>query len=73
MFHSNLSAMEQEDIFYRKAEYIETASGNKVSRQSVLCGSQNIILNGMFTSALILGCPTLVYTEITRHSFIIPT
>jgi len=22
------------------------ASGNKVSRQSVLCGSQNIVLNG---------------------------
>lgn len=31
---------------YNKQEYIETASGNKVSRQSVLCGSQNIVLNG---------------------------
>jgi len=38
--------MELEDIFYNKQEYIETASGNKVSRQSVLCGSQNIVLNG---------------------------
>jgi len=38
--------MESEDIFYNKQEYIETASGNKVSRQSVLCGSQNIVLNG---------------------------
>lgn len=38
--------MEQKDTYYNKAEYIETASGNKVSRQSVLCGSQNIVLNG---------------------------
>lgn len=38
--------MEQAPIFYSKPEYIETASGNKVSRQSVLCGSQNIVLNG---------------------------
>ncbi|XP_054718709.1 dynactin subunit 5-like [Uloborus diversus] len=38
--------MELEDVFYNKQEYIETASGNKVSRQSVLCGSQNIVLNG---------------------------
>ncbi|XP_065185166.1 dynactin subunit 5-like [Sycon ciliatum] len=38
--------MEQEDVFFSKSEYIETASGNKVSRKSVLCGSQNIVLNG---------------------------
>ncbi|KAK7939861.1 hypothetical protein WMY93_003187 [Mugilogobius chulae] len=38
--------MELSEILYNKAEYIETASGNKVSRQSVLCGSQNIVLNG---------------------------
>ena len=38
--------MEFQDMFYSKDEYIETASGNKVSRQSVLCGSQNIVLNG---------------------------
>ena len=38
--------MELQDVFYSKEEYIETASGNKVSRQSVLCGSQNIVLNG---------------------------
>lgn len=31
---------------YNKDEYVETASGNKVSRQTILCGSQNIILHG---------------------------
>lgn len=61
--------MELEDMFYNKADYVETveyamilfapsnvlfinekyilqASGNKVCRQTVLCGSQNIILVG---------------------------
>ncbi|CAG5073260.1 Similar to DCTN5: Dynactin subunit 5 (Pongo abelii) [Cotesia congregata] len=38
--------MEPQDIYYDRAEYIETASGNKVSRQTVLCGSQNIVLHG---------------------------
>ncbi|XP_044002219.1 dynactin subunit 5 [Aphidius gifuensis] len=38
--------MEPQDIYYNKAEYVETASGNKVSRQTVLCGSQNIVLHG---------------------------
>lgn len=33
-------------MHYNKAEYVETASGNKVSRQTVLCGSQNIVLHG---------------------------
>lgn len=39
-------AMEQLDQAYESAEYIETASGNKVSRTCLLCGSKNIILNG---------------------------
>ncbi|CAH1408325.1 unnamed protein product [Nezara viridula] len=38
--------MELVDKYYDKAEYVETTSGNKVSRQTVLCGSQNIVLNG---------------------------
>ncbi|XP_037959733.1 dynactin subunit 5 [Teleopsis dalmanni] len=38
--------MEIADSYYSKDEYVETASGNKVSRQTVLCGSQNIVLNG---------------------------
>ncbi|KAM0733243.1 Dynactin subunit 5 [Formica fusca] len=38
--------MEPQDIYYNKAEYVETASGNKVSRLTVLCGSQNIVLHG---------------------------
>uniref|UniRef100_A0A2K5RT19 Dynactin subunit 5 n=1 Tax=Cebus imitator TaxID=2715852 RepID=A0A2K5RT19_CEBIM len=38
--------MELGELLYNKSEYIKTASGNKVSRQSVLCGSQDIVLNG---------------------------
>jgi len=38
--------MELKDMFYLQDEYIETASGNKVCRKSVLCGSQNIMLLG---------------------------
>lgn len=39
-------SMELQEEYYVKGNYIETASGNKVSRQSVLCGSQNIVLSG---------------------------
>ncbi|XP_063703491.1 dynactin subunit 5-like [Culicoides brevitarsis] len=38
--------MEVPNNFYNKDEYVETATGNKVSRQTVLCGSQNIVLHG---------------------------
>ncbi|KAJ1983493.1 hypothetical protein H4R33_004726, partial [Dimargaris cristalligena] len=38
--------MEQPLTQYSRAEYIETETGNKVSRKSVICGSQNIILSG---------------------------
>ncbi|CAG0917310.1 unnamed protein product [Notodromas monacha] len=38
--------MELPDIYYYKPIYVETASGNKVCKQSVLSGAQNIILNG---------------------------
>nr|VZI48949.1 unnamed protein product [Spirometra erinaceieuropaei] len=38
--------MELIDTYYDPAEYVVTASGNKVSRKSILCGSQNIVLNG---------------------------
>jgi len=38
--------MELKDIFYNKQDFVETASGNKVSRSTVLCGSQNIVING---------------------------
>eukprot|EP00929_Paragymnodinium_shiwhaense_P079719 TRINITY_DN41554_c0_g1_i1.p1 TRINITY_DN41554_c0_g1~~TRINITY_DN41554_c0_g1_i1.p1 ORF type:complete len:241 (+),score=32.45 TRINITY_DN41554_c0_g1_i1:112-834(+) len=42
------TALDNDEVpaFYNKAEYIQTQSGNKVSRQSVLCGSQNIALAG---------------------------
>jgi len=38
--------VEEDNIPYEKAEYIETTTGNKVSRKSVLCGSQHIVFNG---------------------------
>ncbi|KAJ1978163.1 hypothetical protein H4R35_002010 [Dimargaris xerosporica] len=38
--------MELPTIPYDSSEYIETDTGNKVSRKSVICGSQNIILAG---------------------------
>ena len=38
--------MELPEIFYKKADYIETTSGNKVCRRSIMCGSQNIVLQG---------------------------
>jgi dynactin-5 len=31
---------------YTKEEYFETANGNRVSKKSVLCGSQHIRLSG---------------------------
>lgn len=50
--------------FFSLAEFLLQASGNKVSRQSVLCGSQNIVINGKvryswvveFTSLLQYTC-----------------
>ncbi|KAI9105714.1 dynactin, subunit p25 [Phlyctochytrium arcticum] len=34
------------DNVYDRSEYIETDTGNRVSRKSVICGSQNIVLGG---------------------------
>jgi len=63
--------MELTDTKYSKAEYIETASGNKVSRQSVLCGSQNIVLNGktiIMSECIVRG--DLANVRIGRHCVI---
>ena len=63
--------MELPDIPFNKAEYIETASGNRVSRASVLCGSQNIILNGkniVQSEAIIRG--DLANVRVGRHCVI---
>ena len=38
--------MEVPEMGYQQADYIETASGNKVCRKSVLCGPQNIMILG---------------------------
>ncbi|XP_047143638.1 dynactin subunit 5 isoform X2 [Hydra vulgaris] len=63
--------MEFPPVMYSKAEYIETASGNKVSRQSVLCGSQNIVLNGktiIMSECIVRG--DLANVRIGRHCVI---
>lgn len=71
--------MELQDIHYNKSEYVETASGNKVSKQTVLCGSQNIILNGKViiqSDAIIRGDLANVrigrYCIISKNSVIRP-
>ncbi|KAJ2745496.1 hypothetical protein GGI20_002100, partial [Coemansia sp. BCRC 34301] len=38
--------MEIPHVTYRKSDYIETDTGNKVSRRSQISGSQNIVLGG---------------------------
>ncbi|XP_040568725.1 dynactin subunit 5 isoform X2 [Lepeophtheirus salmonis] len=63
--------MELPDILYKKDAYIETASGNRVSRKSVLCGSQNIILNGktiVQSDAIVRG--DLAHVRVGRHCII---
>ncbi|CAI9599703.1 unnamed protein product [Staurois parvus] len=63
--------MELSELLYNKSEYIETASGNKVSRQSVLCGSQNIVLNGktiVMNDCIIRG--DLANVRVGRHCVI---
>ncbi|XP_005096530.1 dynactin subunit 5 [Aplysia californica] len=63
--------MELQDDFYNVPQYIETASGNKVSRQSVLCGSQNIVINGK--TIVMSGCVIrgdLANVRIGRHCII---
>ncbi|XP_051044054.1 dynactin subunit 5-like [Phodopus roborovskii] len=60
--------MELGKLLYNKFEYIETASGNKVSRQDVLCGSQNIVLNGktiVMNDCIIRG--DLANVRVRRH------
>lgn len=63
--------MELQDIEYKQSEYIETASGNKVCRRSVLCGSQNIMLMGktiIQSNCIIRG--DLANVKIGRHCLV---
>ena len=66
-----IKEMELPDVYYSKSEYIETASGNKVSRNSILCGSQNIVLNGktiIMAECIVRG--DLANVRIGRHCVI---
>nr|CAD7257587.1 unnamed protein product [Timema shepardi]CAD7576438.1 unnamed protein product [Timema californicum] len=63
--------MDLQDIYFDKSEYVETASGNKVSKQTVLCGSQNIVLGGKVivqSDAIIRG--DLANVRVGRHCII---
>lgn len=46
--------MDPSPIYHQTNKYIETASGNKVSKLSTLAGSQNIVLNGK--TVVMEGC-----------------
>lgn len=58
-------------------EFLLQASGNKVSRQSVLCGSQNIVINGKVRYSYVIDSTsrnTAVHAESQRllipHNYI---
>lgn len=58
-------------------EFLLQASGNKVSRQSVLCGSQNIVINGKVRYSCVIDSTsrnTAVHAESQRllipHNYI---
>jgi hypothetical protein len=46
LFEINIFRMELATRYYDPQQYIETANANKVSRVALLCGSQNIKLQG---------------------------
>jgi len=59
------------EIIYKKSEFIETSSGNKVNKNSVMCGSQNIILQGrtiVLQDCIVRG--DLAAVKIGRHCII---
>lgn len=63
--------MELQDSYYPKAQYIETATGNRVSRESVLCGSQNIVLSGkVIVSSGVIIRGDLANVRVGRHCVI---
>lgn len=65
----------QTTSIFSLVEFLLQASGNKVSRQSVLCGSQNIVINGKVRySCVSTSRNTAVHAESQRllisHNYI---
>ncbi|XP_042708962.2 dynactin subunit 5 isoform X4 [Chrysemys picta bellii] len=48
------------------------ASGNKVSRQSVLCGSQNIVLNGKGRRCVLKDCCKILANTVLPPETVVP-
>ncbi|KAF6715823.1 Dynactin subunit 5 [Oryzias melastigma] len=68
---SNVRSVEEERNQGLHSAHAYKASGNKVSRQSVLCGSQNIVLNGktiVMNDCIIRG--DLANVRVGRHCVI---
>uniref|UniRef100_A0A8D8TC28 Dynactin subunit 5 n=1 Tax=Cacopsylla melanoneura TaxID=428564 RepID=A0A8D8TC28_9HEMI len=54
--------MELSNIYYDKEHYVETASGNKVSRKSLVAGAQNIVLTGK----VIIQCDAILRGDLAN-------
>lgn len=75
----NVNLLKKPRLLVMVFSIVSQASGNKVSRQTVLCGSQNIVLNGKVivqSDAIIRGDLANVrvgrYCIISRNSVIRP-
>ncbi len=61
--------MEELPLEYNKNDYIETLTGNRVSKKSILCGSQNIRLSGKVKCLYLMICLRLYTSRINFNLF----